>query len=173
MNLNFFTAFVNVSGNIEKICHNDDYRGVIIEEKKMSLGAKYETGVVWQDFQHKQLIDLFEQVKTAKNNQKDKNLYRYAIAFLSTYVNHHFKLEEKYMEEYNYPDKKKHTAEHAGFVKKLEGFLKDHTEYSQEGSDELLMRMAEWILDHILGNDITLGAFILSQGKEAAMRKGE
>jgi hemerythrin-like metal-binding protein len=139
----------------------------------MALDVKYETGVVWQDFQHKQLIDLFEQIKKAKDNQKDENLYRYTVAFLATYVNHHFKLEEKYMEEYKYPGREKHAAEHAGFVKELQAFRKDNYEYSQEGADELLTRMGEWILDHILGNDITLGAFILSHEKDAAVWEGK
>ncbi len=139
----------------------------------MPLGAEYKTGVVWQDFQHKQLIDLFEQVKKAKASQKDENLYRYTVAFLATYVNHHFKLEEEYMDKYNYPDKEKHAREHAGFIKELKAFRKDNYEYSQEGADELLMRMGEWILDHILGNDITLGAFILSHERKTAVKKGE
>ena len=39
--------------------------------------------VLWQDFQHKQLIDLFEKIKEARSNNKDKNLYRYTVAFLA------------------------------------------------------------------------------------------
>ncbi len=57
----------------------------------MELDTKYETGVVWQDFQHKQLIDLFGKLKAAKINEDDKDLYRYSIAFLAMYVNHHFR----------------------------------------------------------------------------------
>ena len=134
----------------------------------MALDAKYETGVVWQDFQHKQLIDLFEKIKDAKTNQKEKNLYRYTIAFLAMYVNHHFRLEEEYMEKYAYPGKKEHESEHKGFIKELKAFRVDNYEYSEQGSDDLLVSMGEWILSHILGDDKILGDFILSEEKKRA-----
>ena len=132
----------------------------------MTLDAKYETGVVWQDFQHKQLIDLFEKIKEARSNHKDKNMYRYTIAFLAMYVNHHFKLEEEYMEKYNYPDKGVHQKEHREFVKELKEFRAENMEYSEAGTDDLLMRMGEWILSHILENDQKLGRYIMSFEKK-------
>ena len=135
----------------------------------MTLDSKYETGVVWQDYQHKQLIDLFEKVKEAKTNQKDQNLYRYTIAFLAMYVNHHFKLEEQYMEAYGYPEKKKHKEEHKAFIKDLKEFRVENYEYSVEGAENLLMRMGEWIFDHILGDDKSLGEYILETEKKKAL----
>lgn len=128
----------------------------------MKLDVEYETGVVWQDFQHKQLIDLFEKIKQAKSNNKDKNLYRYTLAFLAMYVNHHFKLEEEYMEKYDYPDKAIHQKEHQAFVKELKEFKAENEAYSEAGTDDLLTRMGEWILSHILENDQKLGEYILS-----------
>ncbi|MCD4676874.1 MAG: hemerythrin family protein [Desulfobacula sp.] len=124
--------------------------------------ARFETGVVWQDFQHKQLIDLFEKIKEAKSSNKDKNMYRYTIAFLAMYVNHHFKLEDEYMDKYNYPDKEAHRKEHHEFVKELKIFRAENIEYSEAGADELLTRMGEWILSHILENDQKLGRYILA-----------
>jgi hemerythrin-like metal-binding protein len=132
----------------------------------MALDPKYKTGVVWQDFQHKQLIDLFTKLKEIKANNKDKNLYRYTLAFLAMYVNHHFKLENEYMEKYNYPDKETHQNEHRGFIKELKVFRIENTGYSEEGTDELVARLGEWILSHILEDDQKLGKFILTFEKE-------
>lgn len=129
------------------------------------LDVKYETGVVWQDFQHKQLIDLFEKIKEAKSNNTDKNMYRYTIAFLAMYVNHHFKLEEAYMEKFDYPDLAMHQKEHREFIKELKLFREAHEEYSGEGADELLRKMGAWILNHILKDDQILGAFLLKKVK--------
>lgn len=131
----------------------------------MTLDPKYETGVVWQDFQHQQLISLFEKVKEAKKNETDKKLYRYTMAFLAMYVNHHFKLEEKYMLESKYPDMKIHSREHHEFIQKLKQFRNENKEYSLEAADELLMFMGEWILTHILEDDKKLGKHILSWRK--------
>ncbi|MBU1195878.1 MAG: hemerythrin family protein [Proteobacteria bacterium] len=131
----------------------------------MDFDAKYETGVLWQDFQHKQLIDLFTQVKEARASNKDQNLYRYTVAFLAMYVNHHFKLEEKYMEQYKYPGRKLHTKEHQDFVHELKEFRMDNKDYSPQAGDDLLMRMGEWILSHILEDDQKLGKHILNWEK--------
>ncbi len=128
----------------------------------MELDAKFETGVLWQDFQHKQLIDLFDKVKEAKANKKDENLFRYTVAFLAMYVNHHFKLEEEYMEKYKYPDRDLHVKEHQEFVLELKEFRTENKDYSQKAGDDLLMRMGEWILSHILENDQKLGKHIIA-----------
>jgi len=128
----------------------------------MKFDVKYEIGVVWQDFQHKQLIDLFRQIKEARSKKKDENLYRYTLAFLSMYVNQHFKLEEEYMEKYGYPDKAVHQKDHQKFVKELKEFKFENMDYSEAGTEDLLARMEDWILSHILENDQKLGKFILS-----------
>ncbi len=132
----------------------------------MSFDAKYETGVVWQDFQHKQLIDLFQKVKEARANKKDQNLFRYTVAFLAMYVNHHFSLEEEYMEKYQYPGKDAHHKEHQDFVKEIKAFRDENKDYSQKATDDLLTRMGEWILSHILEDDLKLGAYIQSFEKK-------
>ncbi len=132
----------------------------------MPLDVKYETGVVWQDFQHKQLIDLFQKVKEAKSNKKDQNLFRYTVAFLAMYVNHHFSLEEVYMEKYRYPEKDAHHREHQDFVKELKAFKDENKDYSEKASDDLLTSMGDWILNHILENDQKLGAHIQSFEKK-------
>ncbi|MDM8538361.1 hypothetical protein QUF70_16525, partial [Desulfobacterales bacterium HSG17] len=74
----------------------------------MTLEKKYNTGVVWQDFQHQELMELFFKVKEAKIKNKGGDVFQYAVAFLAMYVNHHFKLEEEYMDIYYYKDAKAH-----------------------------------------------------------------
>jgi hemerythrin-like metal-binding protein len=132
----------------------------------MGFDVKYETGVVWQDFQHKQLIDLFQKIKEARANKKDENLFRYTVAFLAMYVNHHFSLEEEYMEKYQYPGKGAHHKEHQDFVKELKAFRDENKGYSQRASDDLLTRMEDWILTHILEDDQKLGEHIRSFEKK-------
>jgi len=132
----------------------------------MSFDAKYETGVVWQDFQHKQLIDLFQKVKEARSNKKDENLCRYTVAFLAMYANHHFSLEEEYMDKYHYPGKDAHHKEHQDFVKELKAFRGENKDYLEKVSDDLLTRMGDWILSHILEDDVKLGLHIQSFEKK-------
>ena len=126
-----------------------------------TLQEKYKTGVLWQDFQHGQLIDLFGQIQEARRNKTDKNLYRYTIAFLAMYVRHHFALEEQYMEKYRYPDAEAHIKEHNEFIRELTDFRNEKSDYSDERAEELLTRIGEWILGHILDVDRDLAEYIL------------
>lgn len=132
----------------------------------MKLQDKYKTGVLWQDFQHGQLIELFEKIEQARQEKTDKNLYRYTLAFLAMYVNHHFKLEEQYMIKYNYPDTDDHVKEHKDFVKELKVFRRQKESYSEKRAQELLTRIGEWVLGHILDTDKHLGRFILEHEKK-------
>ncbi len=129
----------------------------------MALDAKYETGVVWQDFQHKQLIDLFEKIKAAKANQNDKNLYRYTLAFLAMYVNHHFALEKEYMDKYDYSERDFHLEEHRLYILRLKDFRDKHREYSHDAALKLIEEMTNWVYSHIMENDKKLGQFILEK----------
>ena len=129
----------------------------------MKPDINYETGVIWQDFQHRQLIDLFEKVKQARSDDSEKSLFPYTTGFLAMYVNHHFTLEEEYMAKFKYPDTEVHTREHKAFIKELKAFRKEHREYSAKAVDDLIVRMEEWILSHILENDLKLGKFILKK----------
>ncbi len=128
----------------------------------MSLGEKYNTGVVWQDFQHRQLMDLFFKVKEAKANDTGKDVLKYSVAFLAMYVNHHFKLEEEYMDIYYYPDTQKHKQEHKDLIKKIKIFREKFASYDDKAIDKLLVTLNNWILNHILGDDKKLGDYILS-----------
>lgn len=132
----------------------------------MALGEKYNTGVVWQDFQHRQLMDLFFKVKEAKIKQTGDDVFKYSLAFLAMYVNHHFKLEEEYMDIYYYPDSDLHKKEHNDLIKKIKAFRKNHAEYDNSAIDNLLVTLNNWILNHILGDDKKLGAYIISSERK-------
>ncbi len=127
----------------------------------MKLDKKFQTGVDWQDFQHKQLIDLFEKVKKARENKKDANAFRYSVAFLVMYVHNHFSLEEAYMKKYDYPDKEYHMKQHKAYRQSMTEFRSSHQDYTEQAMDELIEKVYDWILNHILENDIKLGEFLL------------
>ncbi len=128
----------------------------------MALEKKYNTGVVWQDFQHKELMELFFKVKEAKVKNKGADVFKYAVAFLAMYVNHHFRLEEEYMDIYFYKDTESHKKEHKELIKKLKVFRKQYKDYDDKAIDTLLVTLNNWILNHILGDDKKLGDYILS-----------
>ncbi len=131
----------------------------------MSLDAQYKTGLLWQDLQHKELIDLFNKLSDQNLKKTDPALFTYTIGFLVMYANQHLSLEEGYMDEYKYPDSEYHKKAHKEFIKKLKDFRKNHNSFSPDAVENLLENIKEWILDHIAENDKKLGLFILEKEK--------
>ena len=136
----------------------------------MSLDVRYKTGLLWQDLQHKELIDLFNQLSD-QNQKADSSLFTYTIGFLVMYANQHLSLEEGYMDEYDYPDAGYHKKAHKEFIKKLKDFRKDHTSFSQDAIESLLKNIKEWILNHISENDKKLGSFVLEKEKQNSLKR--
>jgi len=132
----------------------------------MGLEKKYETGILWQDIQHRQLIDLMEKLSDSNAKEADPKMFTYTTAFLAMYVTHHFNLEQEYMKAYNYPDKELHLKEHVDYIDMIKQFRKDHTEFTREGALFLERTIMKWILDHIMENDQKLGSFIHNEERK-------
>ena len=127
----------------------------------MDLDIQYQTGLLWQDCQHKEWISLLDQLKEAANNVQDQQLFLEAISFLAMYVNHHFSLEEAYMKQYQYPEERFHREEHRIYILRLKDFREKHREYSTDGCTKIIENMTNWVYSHIMENDKKLGEFIL------------
>ncbi len=126
----------------------------------MTLETAYETGILWQDFQHKQLVDLLQRLKEKDEGELDQEMFDHTVGFLVMYVNHHFSLEEMYMDKYEYTGLEHHIQEHREFIDKLRDFREKNKTYSEEAARRLIVTISGWVLDHILENDIKLGEFL-------------
>ena len=138
----------------------------------MGLDKKYETGVLWQDTQHQQLIELLEKLADSNAKEADPKMFTYATAFLAMYVNHHFSLEEKYMKVYGYPDQEFHLKEHQKLIGMIKQFRKEYPQFSQDGVKFLQETIAAWVQEHILDNDQKLGKFVLKEEKKRILAQG-
>jgi len=136
-----------------------------------TFDAHYETGVLWQDLQHKELIDRFNILSDQNFKTINPKLFTSTTGFLVMYSHHHLTLEEAYMEKYEYPDTEFHKKAHKEFIKMLKDFRKNHNSFSQNAVDKLLADIKEWILGHILENDKKLGWYIRETEKKILLRK--
>ncbi len=126
----------------------------------MNFEPKYKTGVLWQDLQHKELINLFKKLSDQDLMSSDPGLYTYTVGFLVMYASQHLSLEEGYMEHYNYPDYDHHKKIHKEFINKIKDFRNKYKIYSPEAASTLLENIRSWIFNHIIENDKKLGEFI-------------
>ena len=105
------------------------------------------------DDQHKMLIDMINSLHESMLARVGKQSQREIINRMVNYAGTHFKTEEKYMQQFNFPGYKLHKIEHDKFVAKaLE--LKDRSDKSRFILTlEVLNFLKDWLQGHILGID--------------------
>lgn len=120
-------------------------------------------GVEEIDNQHKDLFDMVNNLFIAAKQGRDVHEIHKVVKFLEDYVLNHFKLEEDYMEKYNYNEIKSHKAKHREFLGeflKFKADLKSKEDaitwvvYSVEGW------LYKWLNDHFSDDDKRFGAFL-------------
>lgn len=124
---------------------------------------KYSVGVRELDSQHKQLInilnELYDAMQTASNDRMGK-----IINELASYTRIHFSAEEKYLEKYNYAALASQKKEHEQFIAKVEAFKQDFTAGKLTLSLNVASFVKDWLSHHILGSDKQYGPFLNSKG---------
>lgn len=110
--------------------------------------------IIWQDTQHQALFRLIDQIK-------EDPFDRSVIDKLYTYAEHHFTLEEAYMEALSYPEKEEHIKAHNKFREELNQMRGIPLTMNHEIRDSLSLFLSEWLKRHVLGIDKDFEAFVL------------
>ena len=105
------------------------------------------------DEQHQELFAITNELiehadASAKSEVVNEILYK-----LLQYIEVHFNEEEELLSQVNYPQLQEHKALHRGFTKKIALFCKDVVRGRAYISDELLLYLTSWIIQHISIND--------------------
>ena len=121
-----------------------------------------KTGIDEIDRQHMTLLmmvdDLLDKLGTEFENQTIIDI----LNFLKSYVDVHFKTEEKYMKQAKYPGYDNHKAIHDNFIEEVNNLydkLKDSIE-KIDLTEETVNSVKEWIIDHVKGTDIEMARFL-------------
>jgi hemerythrin len=135
---------------------------------------KLAVGVREIDIQHRVLFskidDLIKAMETDNSDNND-DAHEEHIAkffeFLEDYAASHFKMEQKAMGVYKYPDKAEHIVQHDIFKKAI-GELRDS--YISNGATaelkaQLKVSLCDWLVDHVSIVDKALGEFLKSRAK--------
>ena len=116
------------------------------------------------DRQHQKLIEMTNELNDAIQEKKGDNLLGKIISGLIDYTETHFKTEEKYFEQFDYPDKEEHIKEHASFIEKISDIIDELDSGKQSLSCEVLKFMTEWLRTHIKGTDKKYSSFFYEKG---------
>ena len=110
--------------------------------------------LIWQDAQHQVLFKLIDDIK---QEPFDHSIF----AQLQAYAEHHFYLEETYMEELGYPEIDEHVNAHNRFREELNGMISTPLTINRALQHSLSLFLSEWLRLHVMGIDKKLEAFIL------------
>jgi len=110
--------------------------------------------LIWQDAQHQMLFDLIDDIKAEPFDQT-------VITRLQLYADHHFSLEEIYMEKLSYPDIAAHIKAHNRFREELAAAVASSKHMNKALQDSLSLFLSEWLKLHVLGIDKKLEAYVL------------
>lgn len=130
----------------------------------LAWSASLELGLPAIDKQHRQLVDLLNELHDAMRVGRGKDVLGKILASLITYTKTHFADEEAMMARVGYPGLTAHKAEHerltARVVDAQRRFLAG-TELSM--SMELMDFLRSWLVMHIQGSDSKVAAHLATR----------
>ncbi|HOV26108.1 MAG TPA: bacteriohemerythrin [Pseudobacteroides sp.] len=124
----------------------------------LEWNEKFSVNINVIDEQHKKLFEIGRRIYdelciTGEHDRYDE--ISKIFDELNEYVEYHFKFEEELMEKCGYPNLEIHKMQHRFFIKKLEKEKNRDIDANQKESlVRLISFIADWIVQHILGEDM-------------------
>ena len=125
---------------------------------------EYSVGIKAIDDDHKQLLNLINQLQTAVHYQTGELFEKEALDAVVDYTKGHLAREEALMQEYGYPDFDAHKAEHEALIAKVGEFLTAYKERGHAVLGEVADYLRDWLIHHINGTDMAYVPFFREKG---------
>jgi len=156
---------------VVKICLEP---GLLKGQSKRRIGMepvqwteKFSVGVRELDQQHQQLIKLLNRlISTQGTISVHSETISEILMEMTRYAQTHFKTEERLMETYGYPGLEEQKIQHRDFRKKTVSFCTATTLGMDQIPEDLLMFLSEWLVHHILEDDMAYRSFFKDKGVE-------
>ena len=110
--------------------------------------------IIWQDAQHQVLFEILDMLR-------EPTADRQVLRRLEDYTDNHFKLEEQYMLELNYPGRREHIQAHERFRREITQLLQGEEEPDAVFREIISTFLTEWLTRHVFGIDKELEDFIM------------
>ncbi|MBA4368379.1 MAG: hemerythrin [Desulfobacterium sp.] len=116
------------------------------------------------DTQHKKLLVLLNDLNDAMNQGRDKKVLGNTIIALADYTYYHFMTEEKYFDQFQYPDSIRHKNEHQYFVEEVTRFQQQFDKGETKLSEDIILFLKSWVINHIMKSDQKFSPFLNARG---------
>ena len=121
--------------------------------EKIDWKKGFELGNSMIDQDHKVLIEIYNRVVDIAADNKSNSLIVSTLTELTNYSLRHFKSEENWMKEINYPDFDSHQMEHKDFIYRIAMFNLSFNSSDKSMIYEILTFLREWIVIHLTTSD--------------------
>jgi hemerythrin len=114
---------------------------------------KYSFDISIIDKEHRKFMDVINKAIVAKENNDNPEGVKEVLREMTNYIFTHFKTEETYMIEFNYPEYQYHKEEHNDFTMKIIAYLDSAINGNYQIVSVLLEDLKSWLVYHIQVTD--------------------
>ncbi len=127
--------------------------------KRIEWKNDYNINIPAIDAQHRRLVELFNELAEAKQNNRDTEKHSRILGQLVGYTRNHFAYEENFMKTINYPLLKEHLDLHKELIEQVVKLLEDYKRGDTSITDKILEIVVNWFVRHILVEDRKIVAY--------------
>lgn len=127
-------------------------------------------GVEEIDDQHQRLISIINRLIEARDGAPGSEDMFAILKDLVDYSDYHFRTEDDYMMENQYPLFLSHRKEHLAYIKKMGVLVSSLENKDPNLPEEMLAYLIKWWRDHITQSDLRYARYIKAQKIEKAKR---
>ena len=125
---------------------------------------KYSVGIKQIDDQHKQLINMINELNDAMLAGKGKDALMPVLTKLANYCVSHFAVEEKLFDTHGYPETADHKDKHNKMTAKVKALIGEVQSGKSTISIEVMNFLKNWLDKHIMETDKKYGPYLNSKG---------
>ena len=125
---------------------------------------KYSVGIGQIDDQHKQLINMINELNDAMLAGKGKDVLMTVLNKLANYCVSHFATEEKLFDTHAYPEAAEHKDKHQKMTAKVTALIGEVQSGKSTVSIEVMNFLKNWLDKHIMETDQKYSPYLKSKG---------
>jgi len=119
--------------------------------------AEFETGIADVDHEHKELVDLINELHAQMREHADEDTVRQFLGEVFAKISAHFALEETVMRKHRYDEYEAHKAEHEALLDEIRDIMDDFEAGVYSSADEALATtVRDWFVNHFKTKDARL-----------------
>ena len=135
---------------------------------------KYNIGIEIIDEQHKELLNLTNQLYQAclTGGETVDTVFKKTMAGMVKFVKYHFGTEQKLMERINYPWFTEHKKQHDVLIMEILMTAKEYNGNKKFVPNKFVRKLKDWIFHHIAIYDKKLGSYIIKLRQQEPFNTG-